>query len=364
MTIGIEAERANLGAKTGVEHYAKQLILHLAKIDRENSYILYLRTKPEAWFSTLPENFRVKVMPFPIFWTQIRISLEMFFHPVDVLLIPASSMPIIHPKKTVVTVHDLAFQYYPETYTLFMRYFHKFEDFLVRRFAWRIIAVSEATKKDFMKFMHDDGKRISLVYHGYTPSLEEHQSSNTRVVNGKQLPAQYIAFLSTLQPRKNIHSLIEALKILKREYPEVEHKLVVAGKLGWKSESIAKELEENKDIVVYLGRVSDSDRWEVLRHADFLALASFYEGFGMQLLEAYEAGIPVLTSNVSSLPEVAGPGAVYVNPHDVQEIKNAMKQLVFDRGLRESLAQKGAAHLTQFSWDRCARETLAVLQDR
>src|SRR3989344_4970167 len=98
MLIGIEAERANNPQKTGVEHYAKQLIVHLAGIDEVNEYILCLRTKPEAWFLNLPPNFKVKVMPFPIFWTQIRISIEMLLHPVDVLMIPASALPIIHPK--------------------------------------------------------------------------------------------------------------------------------------------------------------------------------------------------------------------------------------------------------------------------
>src|SRR3990167_9000112 len=98
MTIGIEAERANNPQKTGVEHYAKQLILHLVAIDKTNQYYLYLRRNPEAWFLKLPENFHIKVMPFPVFWTQIRISLEMLLNPVDVLLIPASALPLIHPK--------------------------------------------------------------------------------------------------------------------------------------------------------------------------------------------------------------------------------------------------------------------------
>jgi hypothetical protein len=107
MTIGIEAERANNPQKTGVEHYAKQLILHLAQIDAQNHYRLYLRSQPESWLLELPKNFSVKVMPFPIFWTQLRISWEMLVHPVDVLLIPASALPLIHPKKSVVTIHDL-----------------------------------------------------------------------------------------------------------------------------------------------------------------------------------------------------------------------------------------------------------------
>ncbi len=363
MTIGIEAERANTQAKTGVEHYAKQLILQLAILDRNNKYILYLRTKPEAWFYDLPENFSIKVLPFPIFWTQLRISLEMLLHPVDVLFIPASSIPLIHPKKTVVTVHDMAFQYYPDTYTTFMQYYHKFEDILVKRFAWKIIVVSNATKKDFIKFQHDDGKRLRLIYHGYEPSQLAPIIAGPLVVNNIELPEKYVAFLSTLQPRKNVSGLIAAMRMLRREFPELPHKLVIAGKPGWRYEGILKDIEDNRDIVVYVGRVSDDERFEILRRADCLVLPSFYEGFGMQLLEAFEVGIPVATSNNSSLPEVAGPGALYFDPTNTTEIKNAIKQLVFDRGLHDSLAAKGAMHLKSFSWEKCARETLSVLTE-
>ena len=119
----LKRKERTISQKTGVEHYAKQLILHLAKIDKENQYVLYLRTSPEDWFLRLPENFKIKVMPFPIFWTQIRISLEMLLHPVDVLIIPASALPVIHPKKSVVTIHDLPGDIYPADFTWFNRNF-------------------------------------------------------------------------------------------------------------------------------------------------------------------------------------------------------------------------------------------------
>src|SRR6185369_17804748 len=119
MKIGIEAERANLPNPTGVERYAAELIRGLAKLDPNNEYVLYFRSQPEAWFLNLPKNFSYKVMPFPKFWTQIRISWEMITHPVDVLLIPASALPLIHPKKSVVTVHDIAFEIFDGIYTGF-----------------------------------------------------------------------------------------------------------------------------------------------------------------------------------------------------------------------------------------------------
>ncbi len=358
MVIGIEAERANSTQKTGVEHYAKQLILHLSTIDLQNQYILYLRTKPEAWLLNLPKNFRLKVMPFPIFWTQVRLSVEMLFSPVDLLFIPASSMPIIHPKKTVVTVHDLAFMHFPETYTLFARTFHKFEDWLVAKFAWKIIAVSESTKQDFLKFWNVPPERIIVVHHGFDqPPLQMNALSQL------ELPDQYVLFLSTLQPRKNLSTLIQAMKELVLEYPELAHyKLVVVGKPGWKFESILKQIENNKNFVIYLNHVSDDERYMVMKKARLFVFPSLYEGFGIPILEAFASGVPVATSNISSMPEVAGEAAVYFNPVRVSEIKSAISKILFDKSLSDRLISQGTARLSLFGWDKCAKETLSVFQ--
>src|SRR3989344_6712088 len=187
MLIGIEAERANNPQKTGVEHYAKQLILHLAEIDKENQYTLYLRTKPEAWFLKLPKNFKVKVMPFPIFWTQLRISLEMLLHPVDVLMIPASALPLIHPKRSVVTIHDVGWRYFPNSFTWFMRNFLEWSTGFAVRNASKVIAVSEATKHDLMKFYKVDSGKVVVVHHGY-----ENSGQGTAHRGELSLPEKYI----------------------------------------------------------------------------------------------------------------------------------------------------------------------------
>lgn len=242
MTIGIEAERANNPHKTGVEHYAKQLILHLAQIDSQNTYILYLRTPPEAWFLQLPKNFTVKVMPFPLFWTQLRLSWEMLMSPVDVLFIPASALPLIHPKKSVVTIHDIAWKFYPETFTPFMRWFLEWSTKFAVTKASRIIAVSHATKQDLIGQYNIAKERVVVVHHGYEeasklisgyankPISEEvnkqvsgyadkqiSNSDNHLIKKSqnqifKQSVSPYILFLSTLQPRKNLGRLIDALR--------------------------------------------------------------------------------------------------------------------------------------------------------
>ena len=363
MTIGIEAERANNRVKTGVEHYAKQLILHLAKIDSFNEYILYLRTKPEKWFLDLPENFKVKVMPFPVFWTQIRVSLEMLLHPVDVLMVPASALPIIHPKHSVVTIHDIGWRYFPESFAWFMRHFLEWSTGFAVRHAGKIIAVSESTKRDIVRFYKINADKVRVVHHGYDEKISNDKSQISNEVQNPniKLPERYALFLSTLQPRKNLGGLIDAFRLLKTEHPELEHKLVVAGKPGWKFEKILIDINRNKDIVIYLNYVSDKERLAILSKADLLVLPSFYEGFGMQILEAFAAGVPVATSKVSSMPEVAGEAAMYFDPHNINDMKKAISSVLFDKSLAENLKAKGKERLKQFSWEKCARETLEVL---
>jgi glycosyltransferase involved in cell wall biosynthesis len=358
MIIGIEAERANTSQKTGVEHYAKQLILHLAKLDSVNTYILYLRTEPEEWFLHLPKNFVVKVMPFPIFWTQIRLSLEMLLHPPDVLFVPASALPLVHPKNSVITIHDVAWRYFPESFTWFMKWFLEWSTQLAVKRAGKIIAVSESTKQDILKFYKVDAGKIEVVYHGYQAEIFNFQLSifNQNI----KLPPKYVLFLSTLQPRKNLAGLIEAFRLLKNDHPDLPHKLVVVGKAGWKYESIIQKIKANKDLVVYLNYLPDEERLGVLAKADLLALPSFYEGFGMQILEAFALHVPVVLSNASSLPEVAGEAGLYFDPKKPMDIKQAIASVLFDKSLAEKLTAKGRERLKLFSWEKCAKETLDI----
>ncbi len=360
MTIGIEAERANTSAKTGVEQYAKELILHLAEIDTKNEYILYLRTQPEDWFLKLPKNFTLKVMPFPIFWTQIRLSLEMLLHAPDVLFVPASTLPLIHPR-SVYTEHDVAWIYYPEIFTFTQRWFHKIFSWLARQSSTKIISISNSTKKDLVNVYNVNPEKIVVVHHGYTET--EHNVNNLSKEVEDQLPEKYALFLSTLQPRKNLEFLIDAFRELKTEHPELPHKLVVVGKPGWKFESIIEKINGNKDIVTYLGHISDSDRWPVYARADMFIHPSLYEGFGMWILEAFECGVPVAVSNNSSLPEVGGEAALYFDPTSKEDIKAVMLKVLTSETLRQELILKGKERLKEFGWKKCAQETLNVLED-
>lgn len=361
MHIGIEAERANHSAKTGVEHYAQQLIIHLATLNTDDKYTLYLRSQPQPWFNKLPANFKVKVMPFPKFWTQVRLSWEMLWHAPDLLFIPASALPLIHPRRSVVTVHDTAWVNYPEAFTPFMRQYLHWSTWFAVRSASRVIAVSEATRQDLIKYYQVKPEKVIAVPHGYeVPTMSDAPVSGEVA---SQLPEKYVLFLSTIQPRKNVIGLIEAFVEMKQEHPELPHKLVIVGKPGWKYEATLEKIKQYKDMVVYLNHISDNDRWPVYRGADLFVHPSFYEGFGMWLLEAFACGVPTAVSNISSMPEVGGDAALYFDPHSRAEIKNVMLKVLTNPALAKELIERGKKRLLVYSWDRCAKETMEVFKN-
>lgn len=358
MRIGIEAERANFANPTGVEHYAKQMILNLAKIDSENSYILYLRSEPQAWIKELPKNFKYKVMPFPIFWTQLRISWEMLVDRPDALFVMASALPIIHPKNSVVTIHDLGYIFYPETFTKFQRNYLHFADRYISLFARRIIAVSMQTKRDLIGQYHTDPDKIEVVHHGFDMSTENMEGSDEERERISKLPEKFMLALGTLQPRKNLIGLIDAFTELKKE-KNIPHALVLAGGKGWLYDAIMRKIENNPD-VIYFGYVQN--RFDLLKKADLLVHPAFYEGFGMGLLDAFAAEVPVASSNVSSLPEVADQAAFYFDPHSREDMKRAIYEAITNEELRREKIALGKERLHEFTWKKCAEKTLDILK--
>jgi glycosyltransferase involved in cell wall biosynthesis len=364
MKIGIEAERANHPNPTGVEHYAAEVIKGLAKFDTHNQYILYFRTKPQDWFYKLPPNFRLKIIYFPKFWIQLRLSLEMLLHPVDVLLIMASALPLFHTKKAVVTAHDIAFEIFSGIYTGFNNYYQKF----FARFAvWRatkVLAVSEATKKDLVKIYGTSPKKIEVTHLGVGPEFHPLTYSEVQDVLDiyKLSYKKYILYLGTLQPRKNIIKLIDAYLELKK-HNHIEEKLVIGGGKGWLWEPIMQKIEESKkDGVVYLDYVKASERVALYNGAQVLALVSNYEGFGLPPLEAMACGTPVVVSNISSLPEVVGDAGVLVNPESVNSIAEGILKVLIDKNRQQEMSEKGISQARQFTWEETARKTLHVLE--
>jgi len=363
MFIGIDASRAARKIRTGTENYSRNLIFNLAKIDKSNSYILYVGPDYDGCFDTLGKNFNVKIIQNKRFWTQIGLSSEMLRSKPDVLFVPSHILPLVTPKKTVVTIHDLAWKYFPQAYS---KGEIRLQNLAIKRAIKkksRIIVYSKSTASDLKKFYRIDSDRIHFVSMGFAPSASNAELS----VNLKdKIDGKYILSVGRLESKKNLVNLIKAYTMLRSE-KDTKEKLVLVGKPGYGYYEIKQEIDQNKKFkndIILTGFVSDYDLAALYSHASLFAFPSFYEGFGFPVLEAFAAGVPVVTSKTSSMPEVAGSGALFINPEKPFEIAAAMSQILNKPELAKKLVDAGKDQLKKYSWDKCAEETLAVLEGK
>lgn len=363
MIIGIDASRAFVKNKTGIEEYSYQVIKHLRDYMENQQVVLYLDprvNKKEYVDFDLPKNWEIKFLRAPIFWTQVRLSLEMLFHPVDTLFVPAHTVPLIHPKNTIVTIHGLEYEFCPRAYSFWQRLYMRWSIKKSCQWARKVIAVSENTRKDLIRLYKVPENKIKVIYEGYDNKFKV-QSLKFKVL--ESLRDGYFLFIGRLEERKNICGMIEAFEILKEKH-NLPHKLVLAGKFGYGEENIKYKIANSKykEDIVLAGYVSDEEKWKLLKNADVFLFSSFYEGFGLPILEAQSAGVPVVTSNVSSMPEVAGDGAVLVDPKNTAEISDAIYKLISDEAHKNDIIEKGYENVQRFSWEKCAGEIKNIIQ--
>jgi len=362
MNIGIDASKISISQKTGTENYSYNLIRELLNQDHTNTYQLYLREDPPDFIKQAPQATYKKI-PLPRLWTQAGLASEVLFNPPDVLFVPAHTMPILHRPglKTVVTIHDLGAEFLPQYHQFPQKlYLNKTTEF-VAKYATQLIAVSEFTKKDLTARLGVDPSRITVVYEGwdrelfYKPSLKE-----VKAVRDKYLLKQdYLVFVGTIQPRKNLERLIEAFSRAK-----VGLDLVLAGKKGWLSEPIyaAPKKFGVLDRVKFLGHVENEELRGLYGGSKAMVFPSLYEGFGIPVLEAMACETTVLTSNTTSLPEVGGEAALYVDPGDVSSITKGIEDIVTNYKLRDQMLSKGKINIQKFTWKKATAETIKVFE--
>lgn len=370
MTIGFDGSRAFLEERTGTENYSYQLLKALAEIDHHNQYLIY--TRPITQNSTAleryvnwPTNFTSSQISWPRLWTQGGLALQTFKDPLDVLFVPAHTLPVIRKPglKAVVTVHDLGSEYLPQMHQIKQRLYLSFIQRIQLKGATKIIAVSVATKNDLVKRLGIKEDKIAVIYEGYDKKLFKPIKGDTLVTSLRQYrvkPGSYFLFVGTVQPRKNLERVIRAFathlrgvgKAKPRSHLGGGTRLVIAGSKGWLSDEIymlPKKLVI-EDRVKFLGYVPEKDLPALYRGAIALLLPSLFEGFGLPILEAQACGCPVITSNVSSMPEVAGKGAIYVNPSSVEDIIRGILRLRSGQ-VREKLIKRGFENIKRFSWE-------------
>jgi glycosyltransferase involved in cell wall biosynthesis len=378
MLIGIDASRATAARRTGTETYSLHLIRALLAQEKGHHFRLYFNQTPSP--DLFPGGADRRVMPFTRLWTHLRLSWEMQSAPPDVLFVPSHVLPVIHPRRCVVTVHDLGYHYYPEAHTLFQNAYLRWSTRYNARTATRVLADSDATRKDLLRYYRIPEERIVVVYPGRDEALS--RVNDPQVLEAVRarygLSESYFLYVGTLHPRKNLVRLVKAFADLvgasrvrseapdgSRADPVPELQLVLAGQKGWLYEEILAKVRKLGlgDRVILTGYVPAADLPGLLSGALAFVFPSLYEGFGLPVLEAMACGTPVICSNVSSLPEVGGDAALQVDPLETEGLVEAMSQLITDEGLRKTLVERGYEQIQRFSWQRCASQVLQVLED-
>ena len=361
MQIGIDASRATVARRTGTEHYARRLIEALLAAGGGRRFRLYFRDAPPAGAfggAFLPAEQRL--IPFPRLWTHLRLSYEMISQPrPDVLFVPAHVLPLAHPLPTVVTVHDLGYRYFPGAHPARQRLYLDWSTRFSARAATHVLADSAATQNDLVRFYGVPKEKITVVYPGRDESLARVDPAPVRARYG--LAPDYLLHVGTLQPRKNLTPLMDATASLRARWPGLQ--LVLAGQPGWQAGPILAQARAHSDSVRLLDYVPDDDLRGLYSGARAFVFPSLYEGFGFPVLEAMACGTPVVCSNTSSLPEVAGKAALLVDPKNTAALASAIGRLLEDASLRERLIAMGLDQVRRFSWERAAQETLAVLDN-
>jgi glycosyltransferase involved in cell wall biosynthesis len=360
--VGIDASRSYRSPMTGTERYSRRIIEHLMHLDAEGlRYRLYFNEPPPA-FANLG-SAEPRVIPARRLWTHFRLSRELWQHPVDLLFVPSHVLPLYHPGRTIVTIHDLGYLVEPDSHTRSSRLQLKLTTQWNAREATRIVAISEATRRDLVTYLNVDPGRITVVPHGVDPQFRPvAQNEIERYRRAARLPERFILYLGTIQPRKNLSRLIEAFEIIAGEDPEIS--LILAGRTGWLSEPIREQARASRcgDRIRFLGYVPDEQLPLLYGTASAVALPSLYEGFGLPVLEAMACGTPVVMSNRGALPELAGADAEIIEPTDVECIAHALSNAVGRRNDPEPVEQR-VAHAATFSWESSAAKTLSLVQE-
>ena len=364
MHIGIDAHA--IGARQGGnETYIRNLIEALAEIDGENQYTLYFSSSraAEEWNGRF-HNFRVKLLPppAPLVRVPIALTFELRRRPVDVLHVQYTSPPICNVP-VVATIHDLAFEHLPETFTRRGRAQLRMTVRRTARHAARIATVSEFSRNDLIETYGIAPEKIVVTANGvgtdFGPNSGEDESAKIR--KRYNISRDYILAVGSLQPRKNLVRLLQAYDRLREVLPSGPQ-LVIVGRRLWLASEIFSEIRKRvwgRDVIC-TGFVPPEDLPALYRSSTALVYPSLFEGFGLPPLEAMACGTPVLTSSTSSLPEVVGDAGLLVNPYEVSEIASALYTIVSDQVLRSTLRLRGLERAKQFTWRLTAQKTLEL----
>ena len=375
LTIGIDFTSA-VRERAGIGRYARELIRALARLDRDNRYVLFVPrdAHDELLRFDWSPNFQIVRAPLTerylaALWHKFRVPLfvEAFTGRVDVFYSPDFLLPPTRARRTLVTIHDLSYVRVPECFPApLLAYLNRAVPRALAR-ADLVLADADSTRRDVNDVYRVPLDKIKTLYSGvdprFNPSIAPESQARVReLTQGKP----YLLAVSTIQPRKNYSRLIEAfakianseLGIANSQFAIRNSRLVIAGHRGWMYEDVFETVERLglQDRVIFPNFFADADLPALYANATLFVYPSLYEGFGLPVAEAMACGTPVVCSKASSLPEVAGDAVLYFDPRDVNAMADAMQRALSDESLRDQMRGRGFAQVKQFSWDKAARE--------
>lgn len=369
MRIGINARLLQKGRMEGIARYIFETTRSMIERHPEHDFVFFFDRPFDPSFVDYPNATGIQIgIParHPVLfklWFDVSLPRAMKKEGIDVLLSGDSYASLVSKVPFVLVSHDLAFIHYPKYISAVQRiyydyYFPKFHDR-----ANSIIAVSQATKDDIVKQYKIDPSKIQIGYNatpdGFEP-IDEEAQQKVRKIYSEGKP--YFIYLGSMHPRKNVDKLIEAFSLY-RKNNQSEHKLLLVGRKAWKYGDIdqAYQKSEFRTDIHFLHDIKDEAKL-LMASAEALVYVSVFEGFGIPILEAFSSGVPVITSNISSMPEVAGEAAILVDPNSVESIANGMHRMTSDSRLRSQLIQLGLKRKAEFSWETTANTIFAAIE--
>ena len=366
MRVAIDARKLH---DFGIGTYIRNLLRHLARIDRDSEYVLLCRESDLEVASQLGPNFRAVLEPSPNYSLREQIHVPWVLHreKPDVFHAPHYVLPPATRCRSVVTIHDCIHLMFPQYMRNRAAYFYaRASMWSAAHQAHRILTVSQASKRDIIHFFSVPPEKVVVVYNAIEERFSDTPSEEAieRVRERYQLNHPFVLYVGNIKPHKNLVRLIEAFaELRRREFDEL--KLLIIGDEISKLPALRRAVHSHKlhKHVRFLGYLEDETLASLYRLASVFVFPSLYEGFGLPPLEAMASGTPVVTSNVSSMPEVTGDAAILVDPYSVDSIVEGIARVLTDPALSADLRRKGIARAREFSWDRSVQRTRQLYQE-
>jgi len=373
MIIGIDGNEANVLNRVGVNQYGFELLWGIYKLQdewkNEHKIIVFLKKEPLKDLPEESEYFKYKVLPGKGMWIIRKLTPYLLFSKMkpDIFFTPSHYVPLFSPMPRICSIMDLGFLNFSTQFKKLVLWQLKLWSAYSIFVSKSVIAISNSTKEDIVRhYPFASGKTYvtHLAYDSSKYNVNVPEKDVRRIKEKYTIVDDYILFLSTLKPSKNIEGLINAFKQVRSKYPKIT--LVIGGKKGWMYESIFQKvqnlgLEKN---IIFTGFIDEKDKPALFKGAKLFVLPSFWEGFGLDILNSLACGIPVVVSKAGSLPEVAGKSGIYINPNDSSDIAKGINKVLSMGNLEyNKIVQEGLMQARKFSWEKTARETLKILEE-